>query len=149
MNTIHQMPYQQLSMAIDIATRAHRGVNDKQGKPYILHPIAVMTAVEQYGEDHMVVAILHDVIEDTNWTCQNLKEYGISEENVFSIFSITKQSNENYLMYLQRVKEDNVARIVKLADITHNSSLDRIIGTTAKDTDRTTKYRRAYQYLKA
>jgi len=112
-------------LAADIATQAHKGQTRWDKKtPYISHPAAIARALIQqgYGEDYVVVAWLHDVLEDTHVTDEQLIAGGIPERLVDAVKAISKKDNQRYLDYILEVKDDEIARVVKIADITHNLS---------------------------
>lgn len=111
--------------AMLFAYRVHEGQLDKGGLPYIFHPLAV---AEMMGDDEVavVVALLHDVIEDTSTTPHDLLSAGFSEDIVSSIVAISREPGEQYKTYLERVKKDDVARKVKLGDLKHNSDFGRL-----------------------
>lgn len=113
-------------MALRIAVEAHEGQRDKNGMPYILHPLAVASKVE--GLELKTIAILHDTIEDTYVTADFLLEKGIPKDIVEVVALLTKPKNEDYESYLRRVKENPKAKAVKLADLTHNTSPERASG---------------------
>jgi len=136
-----------LSSAIVIATIAHQGQKDKAGKDYILHPLHVMNQLET--DEERIVAVLHDVIEDSCWTIADLKEAKFSETVCNAVQAITKISGESYLQYLERVAENAIACAVKIEDLRHNSDLSRIPSATQKDFDRAEKYRSARSFLYA
>lgn len=136
-----------LSKAIAIASNSFEDKFDKGGKPYILHCLWVMNKVRHLGEKYMIVAILHDLIEDTNWQLFELRELGFSEEITCAINAITKRNSEDYLIYLHRVKLNEIATQVKIRDLEHNSKLKRLKGVTQKDINRTIKYQKAYRFL--
>jgi len=136
-----------LGRAIEIAVSAHAGQTDKGGKPYILHPLWVMNQVKHLGEDYMIVAILHDVVEDTEWTLDDLLKEGFSVEIVLSLKYLTK-GDESYDTYIQCISNDAKAKAVKMADLEHNTKITRLKGLRKKDFDRLEKYHRAYTYLK-
>lgn len=133
-----------LEKAIIFATKAHSGQVDKAGMPYILHPLRVMNNVDTIEEK--IVAVLHDVVEDTNVEREDLLFF-LNEELVNSIYAISKIKGEDYSSYLSRVKEDKYARSVKLADLKDNMNLDRLNNIETKDVKRYIKYRKAYDYL--
>tara|TARA_S200002703_G_C3783460_1_gene241500 strand:+ start:353 stop:769 length:417 start_codon:yes stop_codon:yes gene_type:complete len=112
-------------LATKIATDAHQGQTRWDKKtPYISHPAAIARALIQqgYGEDYVVVAWLHDVLEDTDVTDEQLLDVGIPERLVDSVRTISKKDNQKYLDYILDVQADEIARVVKIADITHNLS---------------------------
>jgi (p)ppGpp synthase/HD superfamily hydrolase len=112
-----------LEQAIEIAVRAHKGQKDKSGQPYILHPLAVMLKCKT--ENEMIVAVLHDVVEDTEITSEALYVEGFSNEIICAIAAITKRPDEEYFDYIKRCKKDRLATIVKLHDLEHNMSDER------------------------
>lgn len=128
--------------ALMIAVEAHKGQVDKNGMPYILHPIAVMQKVE--GLELKTIAILHDTIEDTYVTEDFLLEAGIPKNIVDVVALLTKPQNESYESYLRRVKENPMAKAVKLADLAHNTSPERASGLNEA---RKKKYALAKQIL--
>lgn len=113
-----------LGHAIRLATDRHDGQVDKLGQPYILHPIVVMQAVLPLGEEFAVVAILHDVLEDTGKLEIEDADLLTSEE-IEGLNAITRRSTERYDDYIRRVKENDIARAVKVADLHHNLSIER------------------------
>lgn len=132
--------------ALEIATEAHSGQFDKAGEDYIQHPLYVASLVST--EKEKAVALLHDVIEDSSITKEDLLLSGIDPEVVEAVLVLTKQPSDSYQSYLERVKGNELARIVKLADLTHNSDLSRLKKITQKDEDRLQKYAKAIEYLK-
>jgi len=134
-----------LSKAIRLATEAHCGQLDKGGKPYILHPQFV--AAMQDREDCKIVAYLHDVCEDTPVTFDDLKKEGFPDPIVNAVRAITQAPGISYEEYLAEVKNNPIARSVKLADIRHNMDISRIPHPTEKDLLRLEKYKKALQYL--
>lgn len=109
---------------IVIATTAHKDQKDKIGEPYILHPIRVMLACNDTIS--RMVAILHDVIEDTGLTEEVLKVLGLPIVVIDAVVAMSKVSGEDYWEYLRRVKANEVARRVKIADIRDNMSPARL-----------------------
>ncbi|MEQ3452478.1 hypothetical protein ABM133_08810 [Enterococcus cecorum] len=134
--------YQQ---ALAIAEDAHKGQVDKAGVAYIHHPLFVASLVE--GELAKTVALLHDVVEDSDWTLEDLRMEGLPEEVVQAVGILTKKRNENYEEYILRVKQNPLARQVKLADLKHNSDLSRLANVTDRDRKRVAKYQKAIAYL--
>jgi len=113
-----------ISDAIRIAYMAHEGQLDKSNRPYILHPLAVMNSVE--GEDAQVVAVLHDVIEDTPIRLSVLWSLTKTQRNALD--AISRRPNEVYRDYIKRVKLNELATYVKFADLDHNMSPERMDG---------------------
>lgn len=135
-----------LERAIQIAVEAHAGVKDRGGKAYILHPLSVMMRVETDAEK--IVAVLHDVIEDTGWTFDNLREEGFSEEIIEALGSVTKTSDEeDYDQFVLRAQKNEIGRKVKIADIKENLDVTRLGHLTEKDTARINKYKNALRLL--
>ncbi len=127
-----------IAKALAIATVAHGGQIDKGGKPYIHHQIYVANQMENNGE--IVVALLHDVCEDSPTTLADLKKACFPEEVIAAVQAITKVPGEDYATYLKRVKANPTATKVKLADMRHNSDISRISTVTEKDNTRIDKY---------
>jgi (p)ppGpp synthase/HD superfamily hydrolase len=134
-----------LSSALQVATQAHAGQVDKGGKPYIRHPLAVSALVDT--EQEKIVALLHDVVEDTAVTLENLRSFGFSEDILTAVDCITKRQGEPLESYLQRVKSNPLATAVKTADLSHNSDISRIPNPTQKDVARLERYKQAAAYL--
>ena len=135
-----------LERAIEIATEAHRGQFDKAGNDYIGHPLRVMAAGKT--TDEKIVGVLHDVIEDTDWTFDRLAAEGFSAEVIEALRCVTKLSeNEPYDKFIARVKENPLAVAVKLNDLSDNMDISRLKELTEKDFKRLQKYHRAYKEL--
>jgi (p)ppGpp synthase/HD superfamily hydrolase len=114
-----------VDQAILLATHLHKGHKDKAGLPYIYHPLRVMLALDD--ENEKVVAVLHDVVEDTSITCDDLTDLGYPHTLVYAIDSISKQKGENLKQYITRVKKNPIAKNVKIADISDNMSPGRLM----------------------
>lgn len=134
-----------LNKAIEIATRAHAGQVDKAGEPYILHPLRVMLTRET--ELERICAVLHDVIEDTNITFDDLRNEGFSENVITILDCLTKRDGENYDAFINRVLKNETACRVKLADLCDNMDLTRIHNPTEKDKERVQKYNKASERI--
>ncbi|WP_331665420.1 hypothetical protein [Anaerocolumna sp.] len=130
-----------LNKAIEIATKAHAGQVDKGGAPYILHPLRVMLNCE--SEAAKVCAALHDVIEDTNITLDDLKAEGFTDEIITVLDCLTKRTGESYDEFINRVLTNEIACQVKLADLADNMNLTRIQNPTVKDEECIKKYNQA------
>lgn len=139
------MKQSQSEKAYEIAKRAHLGQVDKAGEDYIKHPEKVASFVET--DEEKAVAYLHDVIEDTELTLEDLHEYEFSKEVIEAVDIITKKKGEDYQSYLNSVKKNKLARAVKLADLRHNSDLTRLTKVTEKDIERKEKYQKAIDFL--
>lgn len=132
--------------AIQIAVEAHAGAKDRGGKPYILHPIGVMMRCET--EDEKIVAILHDVVEDTEWTFEALRKEGFSETIIEALETVTKHAeDEDYDEFVQRSLKNEIGRKVKIADLRENLDVTRIGELNEKDIERINKYKRALRTL--
>lgn len=134
-----------LEDAIALAVKAHAGQIDKAGQPYILHPLRVMFTCQ--SEAARIVAVLHDVIEDTSVTVEDLKAMGFREVILDALACVTKREGESYDDFVARAAANPIAREVKLADLKDNMDLTRLQSVTPKDAQRIEKYLRAYQYL--
>jgi len=135
-----------LNRAIEIATEAHEGQFDKAGRDYIGHPLRVMEMGKT--ENEKIVGVLHDVIEDTDWTFEKLAEEGFSQEVISALRCVTKLSeNENYDDFIDRVKKNPLAVAVKINDLTDNMDIRRLPYLSDKDVKRLKKYLKAYKRL--
>lgn len=135
-----------LQRAIEIATQAHKGQFDKAGKDYIGHPLRVMEMGKT--EDEKIVGVLHDVIEDTDWTFEKLEDEGFSKEVIDALRCVTKVSeNENYDVFIDRVRKNPLAAAVKINDLTDNMDIRRLPYLSDKDVKRLKKYLKAYKRL--
>ena len=131
-----------LERAIEIAVKAHKGQVDKGGSPYILHPLRVMMSVDL--ESEKIVGVLHDVVEDSNWTFEALLAEGFSIEVIEALKSVTKSSdNEDYDSFIQRAIGNPIGRKVKIADIRDNLDVTRIPELGEKNLQRISKYTKA------
>jgi (p)ppGpp synthase/HD superfamily hydrolase len=136
-----------IEKAISIATEAHKGDVDKAGSPYILHPLRVMFQMET--EEEMIAAVLHDVLEDTAITPDQLKEMGFSERVREALDSVTKRAGETYEDFVRRAASHPIGKKVKLADLRDNMDLSRLERITDKDLERLKKYHNALKILKS
>ena len=109
--------------ALNIAYQAHAGQTDKAGYPYIFHPYHLAEQFED--EDSVIVALLHDVVEDTDRTIEDLRKEGFSERVLAALVLLTHQKGVPYLEYVQMISEDPLARRVKIADLRHNCDVTR------------------------
>ena len=135
-----------LQRAIEIATEAHKGQFDKSGKDYIGHPLRVMEMGKT--EEEKIVGVLHDVIEDTDWTFETLAEEGFSKEVIDALRCVTKLSeNENYDDFIERIKKNPLAVAVKINDLSDNMDIRRLPYLSDKDVKRLKKYLKAYKKL--
>ena len=130
-----------------IAYKAHEGQVDKTGVPYIFHPFHL--AESMTDENSTIVALLHDVIEDTDWTIDDLEKEGFNEDILTALKLMTHNPAEPYMDYISRLSTCPVARQVKLADLYHNSDRTRVENPDEKMLKRWEKYDRAIQLLKS
>jgi (p)ppGpp synthase/HD superfamily hydrolase len=133
------------TIAKRIATHAHQGQVDKAGQLYISHPEFVASQVT--GDEAKAVAWLHDVVEDTAVTFDDLRAEGLSEQVIEAVAAITKRDSENYETYLERVTANPLAKAVKLADLKHNLDTSRLKVMDDKVKARLEKYKRAFEFL--
>ena len=134
--------YQEL--ALQIAQKAHVGQVDKAGKDYILHPMTVASYMDTDVEK--TIAYLHDVLEDTSVTVDELRNH-FSNEIVDTVITLTHRKDESYFEYIQRVSKSKLAKKVKVADLLHNLDITRIKEPTKQDYERLEKYKKAILYL--
>jgi (p)ppGpp synthase/HD superfamily hydrolase len=140
------MTMNKLHRAIEIATEAHKGQHDKSGKDYIGHPLRVMEMGKT--EDEKIVGVLHDVVEDSEWTFEMLEAEGFSEEVIAALRCVTKISEkESYDDFIERVKKNPLAVAVKINDLTDNMDIRRLPYLSDKDVKRLKKYLKAYKRL--
>ena len=133
--------------ALKIALAAHTGQTDKAGRSYILHPLRVMMRVE--GEHEMLAALLHDVVEDSEWTLERLAGEGFPEEVLRAVGLLSRKEGQTYEEFICALRDDPVARRVKLADLEDNMDLFRLPSLGERDLDRVAKYHRAWRELRA
>ena len=131
-------------LASKIAYKAHEGQTDKAGVPYIFHPIHI--AEQMDSEESCVVALLHDVIENSDITLEILSKY-FDDDIIAALRVLTKKENDDYVMYIKRVKTNKLATKVKIKDLEHNRDLTRLDEVTDKDRKRSMKYWEAIRYL--
>jgi (p)ppGpp synthase/HD superfamily hydrolase len=134
-----------LDLAIRIATEAHVGQVDKAGRPYIDHPLRVMRTVEPEGEEAMMVAILHDVVEDTPTTLADLRRMGFSAAVIDGVNAMTRRPGEGYQEYIERCCGDPLGRVVKAADLVDNMDPKRAF---AGNHHLMRRYRETVEYMK-
>ncbi len=131
--------------ALSLATKTHEGQKDKAGEDYINHPKRVAEKCQSL--DEKVTALLHDVIEDTDITTNDLKDLGFPQYIIDSILSVTKRENEDYMDFILRSKSNIIGRNVKIQDLLDNMDLNRLSVVTDKDLKRLQKYIAALRVL--
>lgn len=138
-----------LERAIQIAVDAHRGDRGRDGLPYILHPLRVMDAVRPWGDGVMIVGVLHDVVEKSDWTLDGLRRAGIPDELVEAVDALTKRASEEadgedgYFRFVMRAAGDGIAALVKRADLRDNLATAMQAPPDRRDEARVARWRRA------
>ena len=131
--------------AMKLCFAAHKEQKDKSGLPYVFHPFHL--AEQMSNENTTVVALLHDVVEDSDYTFADLQELGFSESVLAALRLLTHDESVPYMDYVAAIKKNPVARAVKLADLRHNSDLSRMDEVTEKTLARREKYLAAIRLL--
>ncbi len=134
-----------LEKAIQIAVNGHKGQTDKAGQPYLLHLFRVMLSGKT--EEEQICGVLHDIVEDTEYTFEDLKNEGFSDEVVNALKCVTKTPNEDYNDFIGRISKNPLAIKVKLNDLKDNMDLSRLTEITEKDKQRLMKYQNARDKL--
>ena len=124
----------------------HTGAVDKAGQPYILHPLRVMARLSTDTE--RIVAILHDVVEDSDVTLDDLRAEGFSDEIVDAIDHVTRREGESYEAFIERIAPHPLARRVKLADLADNMDVTRLVVLDERGMERMQRYLRSWQRLR-
>lgn len=132
-------------LALRIAIKAHEGQMDKSGRDYIMHPIRVAERCKDPRAK--IVALLHDIIEDSDVTPEFLRNQGFPEEIIEGILSVTKQEGEDYNAFVRRVAQNPIGKVVKQADLEDNMDIRRLKEISYEDVERLRKYLRAWQFL--
>ena len=135
-----------LCRAIAIAAIAHDGQVDKGNYDYIYHPLHVMNQMKT--KEEKIVAILHDVVEDSDITINDLKNCGFSKSVITALEILTRKDGETYFEYIERVRCFSLAKSVKIADLEHNMDIRRLSKINTSDTRRLAKYQKAWALLK-
>lgn len=134
-----------IAKAMSIAIEAHNGQKDKGGSPYILHPLTV--ASKQETEACIIAAMLHDVVEDSKYTLEDLRLAGFPPDVCEAVDLLTHKPGEDYFSYINRIKTNEIAKRVKIQDLFHNSDTTRLPAVTEKDAARLEKYQKALSIL--
>jgi (p)ppGpp synthase/HD superfamily hydrolase len=132
-----------LGMAIGIATNAHTDQFDKGGKPYILHPLHLMNQL-MYDPELAIIAVLHDVVEDSGWTFEMLEQQHMTPRVIEALKLLTHEPGVSYEDYITKIATNYDALRVKRKDLEHNSDITRLKGITQKDQNRMVKYHNAF-----
>jgi (p)ppGpp synthase/HD superfamily hydrolase len=136
-----------LGSAIALAASTHEEQMDKGGKAYILHPIRMMMRLRTDDEELMAIAILHDVVEDSELNIRDLMEMGYSMRIIAGVDAMTRKDGETYDEFIKRCALNPDARRVKREDLRDNSDITRLKGLRKKDFERLEKYSRSFIYL--
>ena len=131
--------------ALKLCFEAHKAQLDKSGMPYVFHPFHL--AEQMDSEETTAVALLHDVVEDTSYTIEDLKNMGFSEKILEAVSLMTHEEGMEYMDYVKKIKNNEIARKVKLADLKHNSDLKRLDKVDEKALKRREKYIKAIALL--
>ena len=132
--------------ALNLCFEAHKNQVDKSGLPYVFHPFHV--AEQMTDEATTIVALLHDVVEDTDYTLEDLAAEGFGKDILEAVALMTHDDDVPYLDYVAKLKDNPIARAVKLADLAHNSDLSRIGEVDDETRERLEKYQKAIALLK-
>ena len=127
--------------ALKISFKVHKDQVDKAGLPYIFHPFYLANKMDD--EYSICVALLHDVIEDGNYTVEELIKEGFPSEVVEAVKLLTHLKEDSYFDYINKMKLNSLARKVKIEDLKHNLDLSRLNEITNKDLERIEKYKKA------
>ncbi len=131
--------------ALKLCFEAHKNQVDKSGMPYVFHPFHLAEQMET--EDTVITALLHDVVEDTEYTIEDIKEMGFSDNVISALKLLTHDPSVPYMDYVRKIKDNPVAKAVKLKDLAHNSDLTRLDYVDDKARKRVEKYKRAIALL--
>lgn len=131
--------------ALKLCFEAHKDQVDKSGLPYVFHPFHL--AEQMQDENTTIVALLHDVVEDTAYTLDDLRAMGFGDDDVEALSYMTHDPSVPYMEYVKKIRENDIARTVKLADLRHNSDLTRLDHVDRKVMDRVEKYAQAIRLL--
>ena len=132
--------------AITLAAKLHRGQVDKGGAPYVLHPLRVMAAMET--QEERIAAVLHDVVEDTPTSLDQLKAWGCPDTVLEAVDALSRRPGEDWDSYLERVAANGLARRVKVKDLEDNLRPERLLRVGPKDRARLYRYQRAWERLR-
>lgn len=134
-----------LDKALAIASKAHAGQVDKAGQPYILHPLRLMLKFQH--ELERIIAVLHDVVEDSDVSLDDLKKIGFTQPVIEAIDCLSRRADESYEDFIVRISSNALARKIKIEDLKDNLDLTRINALSDKDLARIEKYHKALKLL--
>lgn len=135
----------QTKKALSVAFEAHKDQMDKSGLPYVFHPFHL--AEQMKDEQTTAAALLHDVVEDSEYTFADLEKMGFDKQVLDALALLTHQPEVDYFDYVRKIRTNPIAAAVKKADLKHNSDLSRLNEVTQEDLERVEKYRKALQIL--
>lgn len=131
--------------AIKLMFEKHKDQVDKSGMPYVFHPFHL--AEQMDDEETTITALLHDIVEDTDTTFDDLRELGFSDNVINALKLMTHDKNVDYFEYVKKISKNPIARKVKIKDLEHNMDTSRLDEVTDKDLERVKKYKKCYKYL--
>lgn len=131
--------------ALKLCFEAHKEQVDKSGMPYVFHPFHLAEQMET--EETTIVALLHDVVEDTDYTIEDLTNMGFAKDVTDAIALMTHADGVEYMDYVRKIKDNPIAKAVKLADLKHNSDVTRLDVVDEKALNRKDKYVKAIKLL--
>lgn len=131
--------------AIKLMFEKHKDQVDKSGMPYVFHPFHL--AEQMDDEETTITALLHDIVEDTDTTFEDLKKLGFSDNVINALKLMTHDKNVDYFEYVKNISKNPIARKVKIKDLEHNMDTSRLDEVTDKDLERVKKYKKCYKYL--
>lgn len=133
--------------AMKLCFEAHKDQVDKAGIPYVFHPTSLAERFEDGQEAETCVALLHDVLEDTDYTVDDIRAAGMNEEVIEALLLLNHNPKVEYMDYVRHLSKNNIARHVKIYDLQHNSNLSRLEKVAKKDLKRVEKYKEALRIL--
>ena len=131
--------------ALKLCFAAHKDQKDKSGMPYVFHPFHLAEQMET--EDTTIVALLHDVAEDTQYTLEDISPMGFGAAVMVALTLLTHDDAVDYMDYVRAIKDNPIAKAVKLADLRHNSDITRLDTVDKKALERREKYLQALAIL--
>lgn len=131
--------------AIKLMFEKHKDQVDKSGMPYVFHPFHL--AEQMDDEETTITALLHDIVEDTNTTFEDLRKLGFSDNVINALKLMTHDKKVDYFEYVKNISKNPIARKVKIKDLEHNMDTSRLDEVTDKDIERVKKYKKCYKYL--
>lgn len=132
-------------LALKLCYEKHHGQFDKSGIAYVFHPFYLASQMDD--EDSICVALLHDIVEDTDVSFSDLEELGFPKQIIDALRLLTHDKDVDYFEYVGEIKKNSLAKKVKIADLKHNSMLERFNEITQNDLDRQKKYQKALEIL--